>query len=251
MTTRSTLAQPQTDDYRDIEPLPDPPRKHDMLQRDSLSTIDGTLRAHFAGRSDVLVCGDGYLRRDSNDSGDFVPDSVFVDGVDPRRIIRRNGYVISEVGKPPAFVLEVGSRSTGRRDYTVKREGYAALGVGEYWRFDPTGGQYHDAPLAGDALVDGEYVALETVSESDGRSWGYSEALGLELWWDEGELRFRDPASGAFLLTPEEWQAAQDVERAAREAAEERADEERMAREAAEERLAGLESELRQLRGEP
>ena len=251
MTTQSVLAQPRIDDYSDIEPLPDPPRKQDMQQRKTLSSIDGVLLAYFADRGDVLFCGEGYLRRDAEDTGDFVPDCVFVDGVDdPESIIRRNGYVISEVGKPPSFVLEVASRSTGRRDYTVKREGYADYGVGEYWRFDHTGGEYHDAPLAGDLLVDGQYRPLEIITEPDGRHWGYSAALGLELWWDDGGLRFRDPATGEFLPTIEE-----QVE--ARMAAEERADSseareaaERAAREAAEIRAAKLEAELRRLRGE-
>ena len=155
---------------------------------------------------------------------------MFAEGVgDPKRIIRRNGYVISEVGKPPDFVLEVASRSTGRRDYTVKRKGYARYGVGEYWRFDPSGGEYHDAPLAGDVLVDEEYQPLEMVDEPDGRRWGYSETLGLELWWEDKDLRFRDPARGEFLPTPEEWRERAESARA---------------------RMAEMESELRRLRGE-
>ena len=237
MTTQSTLSQPRIDNYSHIEPLPDPPRKIDMWQRNILSAIDGILIAHFADRDeDVLVGGEGYLRRDANDTGDFVPDCVVTRDVkDSYAIIRRNGYVISEVGKPPDFVLEVASRSTGRRDYTVKRDGYADYGVGEYWRFDPTGGEYHDAPLAGDFLVDGEYVPVEIVTEPDGRHWGYSEALELELWWDDGVLRFRDPVSGEFLPTVEEWREAARTERAAREAAEAR--------------LAEMEAELRRLRG--
>ena len=47
---------------------------------------------------------------------------------------------VDEVGKPPDLVLEVASESTGRRDYTFKRDGYEKMGVGEYWRFDPSGG---------------------------------------------------------------------------------------------------------------
>ena len=162
--------------------------------------------------------------------GSLLPTSSSQKGVsDPERVIRRNGYVISEVGKPPDLVLEVGSRSTGRRDFTVKREGYAALGIGEYWRFDPSGGDYHDRHLAGDTLVDGEYVPVEIVDEPDGRHWGYSEVLELELWWEEGTLRFRDPVIRQFLLTPEE--SAAD-------------------RLAAQSRVAELEAELRRLRGE-
>ena len=59
--------------------------------------------------------------------------------VDPERITETNGYVISEVGKPPEFVLEVASETTGVRDYTVKRDRYAEMLIGEYWRFDHTG----------------------------------------------------------------------------------------------------------------
>ena len=236
MTTQSTLAQPHSQDYSHIEPLPDPPREPDMVQRKSLSTLDGTLGPHFSAFHDVLLTGEIYVRIDEEDASELAPDFIFARGVsDPERVIRRNGYVISEVGKPPDLVLEVGSRSTGRRDFTVKREGYAALGIGEYWRFDPSGGEYHDRHLAGDTLVDGEYVPVEIVAESDEKHWGYSEVLGLELWWEEGKLRFRDPASGQYLLTPEEG-------RAAREAAEVRAG-------TAETRVAELEAELRRLRG--
>ena len=97
----------------------------------------------------------------------------------------------------------MGSPSTGRRDFTVKCEGYTALGIREYWRFDPCGGDYHDVPLAGDTLVDGECVPVEIVAQSDGRHWEYSEILELELWWVEGTLRFRDSGIGQYLLTPE------------------------------------------------
>ena len=139
------------------------------------------------------------------------------------KIINRNGYVISEVGKPPDLVMEVGSPfGGGVLDYTVKRERYAEYGVREYWRFDPSGGEYHDAPLGGDRLVDGKYEPIEIVSEPDGCHWGYSEILGLEFWWDDGILRFRDPVAGEFLLNPEESQDALESERAAREAAEAR-----------------------------
>ena len=251
MTTQTTLAQPHSEDYSRIEPLPDPPREPDMVQRKSLSTIDGTLGPHFAAYDDVVLTGEIYVRNDANDARELAPDFIFARQVsDPERVIRRNGYVISEVGKPPDLVLEVGSRSTGRRDYTVKREGYAALGIGEYWRFDPSGGYHHDVPLAGDTLVDGEYVPVEIVEESDDRHWGYSEVLELELWWEEGTLRFRDPVSGQFLLTPEEERVAREAAEERAGAAEERAGSAENRAGTAEARVAELESELRRLRGE-
>ena len=89
-----------------------------MQQREQLYRADSALRAYFAGRSDVLVSGEGYLRKDPYDpSEQLAPDCVVAYGVKPEAIIGRNGYVINEVGKPPDFVLEVASRSTGRQDY--------------------------------------------------------------------------------------------------------------------------------------
>ena len=222
MTTKSALRQLNADKYAHIESLPDPPRVNDIEQFKSIVNAAATLGYHFRNRADVLVSGDGYLRRTAPDAEHGVaPDCMVAFGVeDPLAIIARNGYVISEVGKPPDFVLEVASRSTGRRDYTVKREIYARYGVAEYWRFDHTGGRYHDAPLAGDELVNAEYRPLPIHRESNGLTWGRSEALGLDLCWDDEELRFRNPVSGEFLPTSSELADQRDRERAGRLAAE-------------------------------
>lgn len=235
MVARSTLTKRQVTDRSRGEPIPDPPREHDMRQPEAIHHSYGALRPHFPG--DTLVSGGGFLIFDAGDQGEFYPDIVVAKDVrDPKAVMWRNGYVVNEVGKLPDFVMEVASHSTGRRDYTVKREGYARYGVGEYWRFDPSGGEWHDAPLAGDVLVDGKYVPVEIVSEADGSHWGYSEALGLELWWVKGEsgweggdLRFRDPVSGDFLPTHEETRAEAEAQR---------------------ERAEAAEAELRRLRGE-
>ena len=279
MATQNALTKTRSKtDYSDK--LPDPPRVPDMMeQMPAIAGFLTMLRAWFRNRGDVFVGIGGYLWKTPYDGHGPYPDGSFAVGIeDVEWLLQRNGYVISEVGKPPDLVLEVGSRSTGRIDYTDKRETYAEYGVGEYWRFDHSEGEYHDAPLAGDRLVNGEYEPIEIVSEPDGRHWGYSEALGLEFWWvrDEspswhkGALRFRDPVSGEFLQTYEEIQNTAESERAARasaerhaEAAEERAESERVARmsaqqhanmaqqraEAAEARMAEMEAELDRLRG--
>ena len=111
-----------------------------MQQYNRLVAFDSILRAHFAQRADVLISGQGYLRREAgNDAERLAPDCVVAFGVNPDAIVARNGYVISEVGKPPDFVLEVASRSTGRRDYTVKRSrirrlwGAGILAVRPHW----------------------------------------------------------------------------------------------------------------------
>ena len=249
---QSALTRHRVPDYSDIKPLPDPPTQPDMMEQyPCIHAFFSALSSWFRRRDDVFIGSGGYLWVTPDDKDGPYPDGTFAEGLDgPERIVRRNGYVISEVGKPPDLVLEVGSESTGRRDYTVKREMYAGYGVREYWRFDPSGGEYHDSPLGGDRLADEKYEPIEIASESDSRHWGYSEVLGLELWWDDGEIRFRDPAGGEFLRTFEESEDALESERAARLVAERRAESERVARMAAEARMAEMESELRHLRGE-
>ena len=230
MTTKPVVvpAQPAANRYARPPKLPDPPRVNDMQQRRRLSIFDGTLMPHFAHRPDVLVCGSGYLCYNTTDhpSTRLEPDGLVSFGVDPDEIIIDNGYIIDDVGKPPDFVLEVASRSTGRRDYTVKREGYARFGVGEYWRFDHTGGRYHDAPLAGDVLVDGQYAPIPLADDRPGKMYGmlsgYSPTLDLYLCWDDGRLRFYNPKTDEFLMDPQELRETLTAVEAERDAALER-----------------------------
>ncbi|MCY4580911.1 MAG: Uma2 family endonuclease, partial [Chloroflexi bacterium] len=172
-----------------------------------------------------------------------IPDLLVAFDSDLALLRGQNGYVIESQGKAPDFVLEVASRSTGEVDYTDKRRDYERFGVTEYWRFDPSGGEYHDAALAGDRLVDGVYQPIEIEVLGEGHLRGYSEALGLYVCWEEGMLRFFDPLTESYLRSHEE-----DAGRAA--TAEARAEEEEAARLAAEARMAELEEELRRLRGE-
>lgn len=244
--------------YSHIERLPDPERMNDLEQIDWVVYFISALQAHFAERDDVLISGEGYLCHEASGStvGWLVPDCIVVFGVDPYAIRARNGYVIGEVGKPPDFVLEVGSRSTGRIDCTVKREGYAGYSVREYWRFDHTGGDYHDAAIAGDLLVDGEYEPMEIIEEADGMKWGHSSALGLDLCWIDNGLRVRVPETGEFLPTSVEWsnktraaETERDDERAGRILAETERDDERARRLVAETELRRLQHQLRRLQG--
>ncbi|MDE2994868.1 MAG: Uma2 family endonuclease [Chloroflexota bacterium] len=251
MATRTALRPPSPGAYAHLEPLPDPPRIPDMQQYDRLVAFDSILRAHFAARTDVLISGQGYLRHEAgNDAERLAPDCVVAFGVNSAAIVARNGYVISEVGQSPDFVLEMASQSTGQRDYTVKRAGYAGYGVREYWRFDHTGGRYHDAPLAGDRLVAGEYEPLQIHEEAGGLKCGHSPVLGLDLCWDEGQLRVYDPAAGVYLPTAPEWSAQHAAERAARLTAEDRAATERAARLSVETELRRLRERLRRLQAE-
>ena len=135
-------------------------------------------------------------------------------------IKRDRGYDLNRQGKPPDFVLEVASPSTATNDYTDKRQDYERYGIREYWRLDPSGGELYGAALAGDRLVDGEYRLVAIESLADGSWRGYSEVLGLYLCWEDGRLRFYDPATGSYLRTHQEEVARADQEAEARRAAE-------------------------------
>ena len=208
-----------------IESLPDPPKKHDMQQTGHCVQAISTLEAHFRKRDDVLVSGNGYLIVSTGSVRDwgqhFYPDCVVAFGVEPKAIIARNGYVISEVGKPPEFVLEIASRTTARRDETVKREGYAKLSVPECWGFDGSGKGFYSQPLWGGRLVGDTYEPIELTVEADGVVRGYSHALSLYLCSDdENRLRFWDPATQKYLTTHLEALEERDRERSARIGAE-------------------------------
>ena len=158
-----------------------------------------------------------------------IPDLMVVRDGDRALMEEQRGYAIDRQGKAPDFVLEVASPTTGKADYTDKRRDYERFGVTEYWRFDPSGGEYRDAALAGDLLVDGVYQPIVIEILDNRRLRGYSEALGLYVCWEDGMLRFFDPGAESYLRSHDE-----DMARA----------------ETAEARAAELEAELRRLRGE-
>ena len=248
------VAQPK------LTPLPDP--EEDRMQQFTHFVRAGSiLRAYFRhalGRNDVLVSGDGYLCRRAGEARTSPrPDVVIALNLpfDPALIEEANGYTIEEIGQPPDFVLEVGSSTTGRRDYTVKRDIYAGMGVREYWRFDHTGGRYHDAALAGDLLVDGQFEPIHVAEGEDGIHRGYSAALGLELHWAERQLWFFDPATGEYVPDLEKSWAQLDAARGERQQAESRLRQAETGRQQAEaerdealNRARELEEELRRLR---
>ena len=197
--------------------LPDPPKKIDMQQSPHVARSHTILEKRYEDDPATLVGSEGYLKYDANErSGFAIPDCVVAFGVEADAIIEAKGYVIDEVGKPPDFVLEIASETTGVRDYRTKRRMYRRLLAGEYWRFDATGGRYYDAPLAGDILVDGEYRRIDIRRNPDGSLWGYSPALSLYLVWQNGILRFFDPETGEFLRDLSAAEKRGDAEQAAR-----------------------------------
>ena len=247
MTTTKTTEVPS--DFQ----FPDPERKPDEITSFKHLALTGSahhLSQHFGNPETTLVTGEQFMSPvvTQNMAGLKFPDLLIAFGVDPVAFYRRNAYVISEQGKPPDFVLEVASRSTGREDTVVKPEAYAALGIPEYWRFDETG-DFHGARIAGDRLVNGEYMPITIERLSEDALQGRSEVLGLDLRWHAGQLEWHDPATGRHIVTFDDERFRADSAESRAVAAEARADDEREGRIQAESRVRELEEELRRMRG--
>ena len=239
MTTKPTYRQLDAE-AGEIVQFPEPPPE-EMTGYYSVSwqSYPGSLAEHFGNPETTIITSEvaAALMVSADRVGVRYPDLLIAFNANPAANRARLGYLIPEQGKPPDFVLEVASKTTGERDETTKREDYARMGVPEYWRFDETGGDYHSVPLAGDRLLNGIYVPIP-IHRAAGYLWGRSAALNLDLCWENEKLRFRDPETGLYIYTFAD-------ERAARRQAEADRDDERAARRQAEARIRQLEAELR------
>lgn len=177
-----------------------PPLTEGMLQNPIIIYLYSAIDAFFHGRADVFVDTNTFIYYNrSNRNRRVAPDLYVALSVDAEAIRRRNGYLIWEVGKPPDFVIEVASSSTARNDLTAKRKLYARIGIGEYWRFDPSGGDLYGVPLIGELLVAGEYRPLVTNTGSGDALWAHSPALNLDFHWESGRLQVLDPSENSFF----------------------------------------------------
>ena len=251
-TTQTAIIYPETDG----QPMPD-----GEYQFPIHSSAYSTLRVHFRNSPDVRVNGNTLLYyMQGNPQISVSPDCYVAMGLSPEQqenINRNNTYRLWEVGKPPDFVMEVASYSTKTADLVSKRALYASLGIGEYWRYDHSGGDHYGEPLVGERLVDGEYRPLRMREDDDGRVWARSDALNLDIYWDNGDLRFWNPVTEEWLLNHEEdhvgrleERAGRLEERAGRLAAEQRAAQEQAARQAAESRAQELAARLAEIQAQ-
>ena len=255
-----TTTEPTTTTAPSRFRLPDPPERQDD---EKMSTVDHLhqpgnthhLLQHLGNPDTTLVTAERYItmvpeQRLPSGRTRRVPDLLIAFDVDPALYRDNNGYIVQAQGKPPDFVLEVASRSTGSEDTGPKRDDYAALGILEYWRFDETG-EFHGTKLAGDRLVDGVYQPIQIDALDDDVLQGYSAALNLILRWERGRLGWYDPGTEQHIATFNSERGARlaaearaEGEREARIAAEARADSEHSARVTAEARIRELEARL-------
>lgn len=210
-----------------LEVFPDFPPRDDLQNSIYLDrpAHQAALEGHLGNRETTIVLSEIPVRwTPSQQRGHRIPDLLVAFNINREQAVQQNGYSIRDLGKPPDFVLEVASIRTAENDVTGKRVDYANFGIPEYWRFDPTGNQRYDAPLAGDRLAGGSYQPVEIVEVEPEHLHGHSDVLNLDPCWDHGQLRWYDPVAQAHLRT---------------------FDEEREGRLAAEARVRELEEELR------
>ena len=244
----------------------DPERPGDGMQQNPImEDITSVLRLRYADYpEDVLISGPTFILYDiDNPNARIAPDCYVVFGADPEIATTHNSYRIWQWGKPPDFVVEVASPSTASADLHRKRDIYERIGALEYWRIDPTGGDWYGQPLAAERLVNGVYVPYPLHENEDGDVWARSEVLGIDFYWrNDRRIWMRDSSSGEWLyfLSAEHAarlaaeaeaalaRAAEGLVRERAEAAETRAESAEARAEAAEERAESAEARAEALR---
>ena len=208
----SKISRPQTpfdgdevDDLTIEYPFSDgEPMAENDWQYIAITDTVHALRFRYRHRQDVYVAGDMlmYYRMNRPDLS-VAPDVYAVIGAQGNH--RRDSWIVWREGRAPDFVMEIASPSTWRRDAGEKRDIYAAMGVTEYWRFDPTDGDFFTPTLVGERLEDGLYQPLASSADGDARQRIRSAVLGVDFCvLDNGELRLYDPATVEWLRTPRE-----------------------------------------------
>ena len=155
-------------------------------------------------------------RRQCQTAPYLVPDVLVALGM---TLDEATSYRIWERGKPPDLVMEMASPGTVDRDSGFKQAEYAAIGVPEYWQYDPFG-EFLRPRLQGWHLQGGVYVPIAGGAyraDLAGQLWP-SRALGTS-WGllDSGKLRLLDSVSDTWHWPPRE---GRDREAALRQEAE-------------------------------
>lgn len=167
---------------------------------------------------DAFVAGDLLIYPTPRDLKASVAPDVFVafGAGDHARL----SYKLWEGEPVPAFVLEVLSGTTADKDLGEKRDKYAAMGVREFWVFDPFGRRIRER-VAGYRLHRRRYRPIPPLT---GTRVYRSDVLGLEFRAEDDSLRMHDPVNGEDLQSHREGQIDKRAAQRRADAEAERAD---------------------------
>jgi len=194
------------------------------------------------------------------------PDVMAITGVSAAELCWIESYRTFQHGGSPVFVLEVLEHESVlaemahlrqaehlREDLDYERAAYTAIGVAEYWRVDPHGGEYYQPALRGDRRAGTAGEPIQVTADGEGRLRGRSDALGLDLLADGWRLPYRDPRTGLWVPDHHDTRGhprERDQTRRERDAARARAAAEGTARRAAETEVAALRAPLSERDGD-
>jgi Uma2 family endonuclease len=234
----------------------DQPMSESDATRDYLIYSVEVLRLYFQSRQQIYVSGNLFIYyQEGNPQAAISPDVFVIFGVSNRQ--RRSYKTWQEGDKLPAFILEVTSLSTKKRDQVEKPQLYASLGVQEYFQYDPTA-DYLKPQLQGSHLVNGVYQPLP-LQQTANTAFIHSSVLGLDLQLQAPsqptlgivplpkELRFYDPQAGLKLLNRREAEQLRRQIEQERDQAQEERDQAQQERDQAQQRAERLAAQLRAL----
>jgi Uma2 family endonuclease len=153
----------------------------------------------------------------------------------------RDNYKIWEEGSVPSVIFEMTSKGTKTKDLEDKKLLYEALGVQEYWLFDPRG-EWIKEQLRGYRLDEDGYQPI-----TDSRS----APLNLRLQVEGQLIGFYREDTGEKLLIPEEMANALAQAEEAKQQAEEAKQQAEEAKQQVEAENERLKAQLRALGAEP
>lgn len=159
--------------------------------------LRAALRAFFRHVADVYVAADMLFYYEEGERNVYkVPDVFVVKGIAKHD---RRTYKLWEEKTPPTVIFEITSKGTRWEDTGDKKGLYAALGVQEYYLFDPLG-EYLKPRLQGFRLVQGAYQSIPLAQDGTLTS----QKLGFILQPDRELLRIVDPATREIVPTLDE-----------------------------------------------
>ena len=204
-----------------------------------MATSLDMLKRYYREAEDVYVSSNSFVYYVENDPEQRVaPDLYVVKGVSKKQ---RLNYKIWKEGVVPQVVFEFTTESSRYKDLGTKKGLYEALGVKEYYLFDPVQ-EYLKPAFRAFHLIDG------VLAEREQKSSHFSEELGLTVKPVGTLLRFYPPNSLTPVPSSEELEDLADslAEEAKRQ--EHRAEREAARAEQEAARADELERQLRELR---
>jgi Uma2 family endonuclease len=149
------------------------------------------LRQYLLGQQATVLGNQFMYYADGFPKLRVAPDVMVIFNVAPGG---RDNYKIWEEGSVPSVIFEMTSKGTKTKDFEEKKLLYEALGVQEYWLFDPRG-EWIKEQLRGYRLDEDEYRLI-----TDSRS----APLNLRLQVEGQLIGFYREDTGEKLLIPEE-----------------------------------------------